>query len=255
MKKIKLFVLAKGFTMLTTKRRVQELIKNGALEARKASGVWLIDKDSVNARLRSVTKAGGRPRRGHGKSEITFTLMNRTHEVAQLVYSTSRKDFTHMLPYQDEKTGMWHQFINLPNIAPNYLEESGSAIFANAIMKGVRLGVLGERYYQYGRRAFDGICETCLSEHDGQLALDNICLVAGLGNTAHREGTFGYYMSEPIVKNDAKGVAPLVLAYIETMHHDKLAGRHDPLAPSGVCSIEDPFGGYTPGINARKGCE
>ena len=122
-------------------------------------------------------------------------------------------------------------------------------------MKGVRLGVLGERYYQYGRRAFDGICETCLSEHDGQLALDNICLVAGVGNTAHREGTFGYYMSEPIVKNDAKGVAPLVLAYIETMHHDKLAGRHDPLAPSGVCSIEDPFGGYTPGINAHKGCE
>lgn len=76
-----------------------------------------------------------------------------------------------------------------------------------------------------------------------------------MGNTAHREGTFGYYMSEPIVKNDAKGVAPLVLAYIETMHHDKLAGRHDPLAPSGVCSIEDPFGGYTPGINAHKGCE
>ncbi len=160
-----------------------------------------------------------------------------------------------MLPYQDEKTGMWHQVINLPNIAPNYLEESGSAIFANAIMKGVRLGVLGERYYQHGRRAFDGICETCLSEHDGQLALENICLVAGLGNTAHREGTFGYYMSEPIVKNDAKGVAPLVLAYIETMHHDKLAGKRDPLAPSGVCSIEDPFGGYTPGINARKGCE
>ena len=79
-----------------TPRRVQELIKNGALEARKASGVWLIDKGSVNARLHSVTKAGGRPRRGHGKSEITFTLMNRTHEVAQLVYSTSRKDFTHI---------------------------------------------------------------------------------------------------------------------------------------------------------------
>mgnify|MGYP000753811196 CR=1 FL=1 len=81
-----------------TPRRVQELIKNGALEARKASGVWLIDKDSVNARLRSVTKTGGRPRRGHGKSEITFTLMNRTHEVAQLVYSTSRKDFTTSVP-------------------------------------------------------------------------------------------------------------------------------------------------------------
>mgnify|MGYP000084446410 CR=1 FL=1 len=44
-----------------TPRRVQELIKNGALEARKASGVWLIDKDSVDTRLRSVTKTGGVP--------------------------------------------------------------------------------------------------------------------------------------------------------------------------------------------------
>ena len=157
-----------------------------------------------------------------------------------------------MLPYQDAKTGMWHQVINLPNIAPNYLEESGSAIFANAIMKGCRLGVLPESYYAYGRRAFDGVCETCLSEKDGQLALDNICLVAGLGNSAHREGTFDYYMREPIVKNDAKGVAPLVLAYIETMKHDKLAGACDPQAPSGCCSVADPWDGYTPGINGKK---
>ncbi len=79
-----------------TPRRVQELIKNGTLTARKASSVWLIDKASVNKRLRSANKTGGRPRRGSGKSEITFTLMNRTHEVAQLVYSTSRKDFVHI---------------------------------------------------------------------------------------------------------------------------------------------------------------
>ena len=37
-----------------------------------------------------------------------------------------------------------------------------------------------------------------------------------------REGTFDYYMREPVVSNDAKGVAPLVLAYVETLwlsHH------------------------------------
>lgn len=48
--------------------------------------------------------------------------------------------------------------------------------------------------------------------------MDHICLVAGLGNKDMREGTFEYYMREPIVKNDAKGVAPLILAYIETLH-------------------------------------
>lgn len=41
-----------------TPRRVQELIKNGALTARKASGVWLVDKDSVDTRLAPQPKEG-----------------------------------------------------------------------------------------------------------------------------------------------------------------------------------------------------
>ena len=128
------------------------------------------------------------------------------------------KELIHaMLPYQDETTGMWYQVVNRGGISPNYLETSGSAIFAYAIMKSVRLGYLEPSCFQYGMKAFQGICDTYLSEKDGTLQLDGICLVAGLGNLEKREGTFGYYMREPIVKNDAKGVAPLVLAYVETM--------------------------------------
>lgn len=124
-----------------------------------------------------------------------------------------------MLPYQDPKTNMWYQVINLPQIKPNYPEASGSSIFAYAIMKGARLGILPASYYEYGKRAFDGICRTCIKEENNTLQMDHICLVAGLGNKDMREGTFEYYMREPIVKNDAKGVAPLILAYIETLHH------------------------------------
>lgn len=126
-----------------------------------------------------------------------------------------------MLPYQDEESGMWYQVVNRGGIKPNYLETSGSAIFAYAIMKSVRLGFLDESYYESGRRAFDGICEKYLSVENGELQLDGICLVAGLGNTEMREGTFDYYMREPVVKNEAKGVAPLILAYIETLFHEK----------------------------------
>ncbi len=122
-----------------------------------------------------------------------------------------------MLPYQDDETGMWYQVVNHGGISPNYLETSGSAIFAFAIMKSVRLGFLDDNYYVYGKKAFDGICRTRLSEKNGDLQLDGICLVAGLGNKEMREGTFDYYMREPIVKNEAKGVAPLILAYIEVM--------------------------------------
>ena len=122
-----------------------------------------------------------------------------------------------MLPYQDQATGMWYQVVNRGGIAPNYLEESGSAIFAYAIMKSVRLHYLPEEYFKYGQKAFDGICSTYLSEKDGSLQLGGICLVTGLGNTDMREGTFEYYMREPVVENEAKGIAPLILAYIETM--------------------------------------
>ena len=49
--------------------------------------------------------------------------------------------------------------------------------------------------------------------------LDHICLVAGLGpeNNRRRDGTYAYYISEPIVKNDAKGVAPFLLCYTEML--------------------------------------
>ena len=122
-----------------------------------------------------------------------------------------------MLPYRDGETGMWRQVINLPNIAPNYPETSGSAIFAYAIMKGARLGALPRHYFDIGLKVYHGICDMQLTEEDGRLTLGGICLVAGLGNVEHREGTFDYYMREPIVRNDAKGVAPLVLAYVEVL--------------------------------------
>ena len=81
-------------------------------------------------------------------------------------------------------------------------------------------GDLAGQYFQeaFTKKAFDGICNTYLSEKDGELQLGGICLVAGLGNKEMREGTFDYYMREPIVQNDAKGVAPLVLAYVEVLY-------------------------------------
>lgn len=77
-----------------TPRRVQSLVSSGALEAVKLSGVWLFDESSVEARRATVNKKGGRPSRGHGRAETGFVLMNRTHEVASVVYNSVRKEFT-----------------------------------------------------------------------------------------------------------------------------------------------------------------
>lgn len=87
---------------------------------------------------------------------------------------------------------------------------------AYALLKGVRLGSFRKVTVPMAEKAFHGICEKYLSEDEnGELHLDGICLVAGLGGANRRSGTFDYYMSEPVVKDDAKGVGPFLLAYTE----------------------------------------
>lgn len=120
-----------------------------------------------------------------------------------------------MLKYQDE-SGMWYQVVNYGGMDRNYLETSGSSIMAYSLLKGVRLGFLDKCYGDFGEKAFKGVCDKYLSvDEKGELHLDGICLVAGLGGAANRPGTYDYYMSEPIVKDDAKGVGPFLLAYTE----------------------------------------
>ena len=119
--------------------------------------------------------------------------------------------------YHDADTGMYYQVPDQPEREGNYLESSGSAMLAYAMLKGARLGALAPEYAERGHRTFDGIIEKYLSFEGGELNLGGICLVAGLGpeNNRRRDGTFEYYISEPIVRNDAKGVAPFVLCYTE----------------------------------------
>ena len=120
-------------------------------------------------------------------------------------------------PYQDA-SGMFYQVVNRADAKGNYLETSGTALIAYAILKAVRLGFLAPRYAKIGEKAFDGIVEKYLSRNeDGLLKLSGICLVAGLGGKNHRDGSLDYYFSEPVVENEAKGVAPFLLAYTEML--------------------------------------
>ena len=120
--------------------------------------------------------------------------------------------------YADPETGMYWQVVDQGGREGNYLETSGSSMIAYAMMKGARLGVLDSRYSGLGRKTFDGICGKYLKfGEDGQISLGGICLVAGLGpaEDRRRDGSYGYYISEPVVENDAKGVAPFVMCYTE----------------------------------------
>ena len=121
--------------------------------------------------------------------------------------------------YIDKDTDMFWQVPNYIGREGNYAETSGSAMIAYAMMKGARLGVLDKRFAAVGKKVFEGICKKYLTETDGKLNLGGICLVAGLGpeTNRRRDGSYEYYISEPVVENDAKGTGPFVMAYTEVM--------------------------------------
>ena len=119
--------------------------------------------------------------------------------------------------YIEPNKKMFWQVVDRGGRDGNYLETSGSAMIAYAMMKGARLGFVDKRFAKIGEEVFNGICKEYLSETDGKLNLGGICLMAGLGPESNRkrDGTFEYYISEPIVENDAKGTGPFVMAYTE----------------------------------------
>lgn len=122
-----------------------------------------------------------------------------------------------LLHFRDRESGMYWQVPDKGGRAGNYLETSGSSMIAYAMLKGARLGYLDKKYAAEGKKTFDGICKNYLRETEEGLCLGGICLMAGLGpeDKPWRDGSFAYYLSEPIVENDAKGVAPFVLCYSE----------------------------------------
>jgi unsaturated rhamnogalacturonyl hydrolase len=41
--------------------------------------------------------------------------------------------------------------------------------------------------------------------------------VAGLGGEPYRDGSFAYYIGEPVVSDDYKGLGPFILALCEAL--------------------------------------
>jgi unsaturated rhamnogalacturonyl hydrolase len=117
---------------------------------------------------------------------------------------------------QDQPTGLWYQVLDQGNREGNYLEASASCMVVYAMAKGVRKGHLDRKYLDLARTGYQGLVEHFIEVSDqGLVDLKQICSVAGLGGTPYRDGSFDYYISEPVVTNDYKGVGPFILASVE----------------------------------------
>lgn len=118
--------------------------------------------------------------------------------------------------YADPATGMWYQVLDQPGREGNYLESTASAMFVYAMLKGVRLGYLPVEMGAGARRLYEKFVDRFVRENpDGTISLTDCCSVAGLGGKGMRSGTFEYYISEPVIDNDCKGVGPFIWASME----------------------------------------
>ena len=151
----------------------------------------------------------------------------RRGEVIELL----RKDLDAVIKWQDKKTGLWYQVMDQPGRKGNYLESTCSSMFAYVLMKATNKGYLGEKYFLAGKKAYQGILKNFIRVNaDKTISLTNCCAVAGLGpgmseavkkaapnvkENKRRDGSYDYYLSEPVRDNDAKGVGPFIWASLE----------------------------------------
>lgn len=118
--------------------------------------------------------------------------------------------------YQDPKTGLWYQILDKPNKNGNYPEASASCMFVYALAKGVREGYLPEKYLAVAEKGYKGIVNKFITtDANGQVNLDGTVSVGGLGGKPYRDGSYKYYLSEKVSRNDPKGVGAFIQASVE----------------------------------------
>ena len=150
----------------------------------------------------------------------------------QEVVAILQQDLENVVKWQDKESGLWYQVMDAPNREGNYLEATCSSMFAYALLKAYRKGYVANKAFQdAGIRAYRGILQHFIRVNDDEtISLTHCCSVAGLGpglsekvkraapnvkENRRRDGSYDYYLSEPVRDNDAKGVGPFIWASLE----------------------------------------
>ena len=117
--------------------------------------------------------------------------------------------------YQDD-SGLWYQVLDQGDRSGNYLESSCSAMFVYTFAKAVHKGYIDQTNTEVANKGYQGLINNMVSiDKDNKISLHGICSVAGLGGDPYRNGSFEYYISEPVVANDLKGVGPFIMAGLQ----------------------------------------
>jgi unsaturated rhamnogalacturonyl hydrolase len=139
-----------------------------------------------------------------------------SHRARERIVTIFTRMIQALLLVQDKNTGLWYQILDRGGYEGNYAEASASCMFVYALAKGNRKGYLNSDCLEAAQKGYAGIIEHLVEvDGNGQVDLIRTCHVAGLGGKQQRDGSYEYYIGEPVVTNDPKGVGAFLLAGVE----------------------------------------
>ncbi|MDA3929200.1 MAG: glycoside hydrolase family 88 protein [Prolixibacteraceae bacterium] len=134
---------------------------------------------------------------------------------AQLI-NILQSEIDALLKVADIETGLWYQVLDQGGREGNYLEGSGSSMYTYAMAKAANKGYIDSKYKTIANDKFSSIVKNLIdTDENGNLLFKNICGGCGLGGNPYRDGSYNYYITEKVVVNDTKGVAPFIMAALE----------------------------------------
>lgn len=117
--------------------------------------------------------------------------------------------------YQNKQSGLWYQVTDRAIEPGNWIETSGSAMFAYAFAKGDRLGFLDRSFRATAQTAFNALITDYVYFDDaGRLYLDGTVKIGTL-NLKTSKGDYDYYISTERRINDYKGLGALLYLSME----------------------------------------
>lgn len=121
-----------------------------------------------------------------------------------------------LLKFRHDETGLWYQVVDQGAREGNYIEASGTLMYTYTFAKGVNNGYLENKFLEIAEESFNSVLKHLVSSSEnGNIYLNKTVLVGGLGGNPYRDGSFEYYISEPIRINDFKGYGPFLLTAVE----------------------------------------
>lgn len=138
----------------------------------------------------------------HLSAESSFREDSRYAQLAEIV-----KDLLEALSRYQSDDGRWYQVVDKPGQPGNWPENSCSCLYAAAMARGVRRGILDSSYLERARRAFSGVVST-LTWQGKDIQIGNVCIGTGVGD-------YDFYCARPVHVNDLHAVGAFLLMCAE----------------------------------------